>query len=419
MRVVHLVHSYPPEFRGGTEACVETLAAAQLARGDEPLVIAGSDVRSDGGGVSADVLRGEVGMVPVWRVRRRQAENYSVDARLPRIAGLVLRLLEEAAPAVVHLHHTLNLSADLASRVAEAGYPVVATLHDFTLVCARFFLARPDGESCAGHFPLPSRRCFDCVLPDFPGGAEQLEHELRDKTALAPREAAAMSTALVPSRLVAERWRRSGLFRDEQLELLPHAPGMAGPARPHRPEAGRLRLATWGHLAPAKGVHDLLLALRELPAERVSLRVFGAATDEAHERQLTAAAEGLDVRFHGAYEAEDIRAAAPDVDLAVFPSRAEETFGLVVAEARALGLPVVTSDRGALPEGVGAAGTTVPAAAPAELARLLQQLLADPTRLLSWRAASAQQLLDPAAHADRVDSVYQRALAAARPARDP
>jgi glycosyltransferase involved in cell wall biosynthesis len=416
---VHLVHSYPPEFRGGTEACVETLATAQLARGDEPLVITGSDIRSESGGASGDVLREEVGLVPVWRVRRREDENYSVDARLPRLGDLVLRLLEEVSPSVVHLHHTLNLTADLASRVSGAGYPVVATLHDFTLVCARFFLSRPDGESCAGHFPLPSRRCFDCVLPDFPGGAEQLEHELRDKTALAPREAAALSTALVPSRLVAERWRRSGLFRDDQLELLPHAPGVRKPSRPHRPGDGRLRLATWGHLAPAKGVHDLLLALRELSGERVSLRIFGAATDEDHERVLRTAAEGLDVQFHGAYDADDIREAAPDIDLAVFPSRAEETFGLVVAEARAFGLPVVTSDRGALPESVGAAGTSVPAAAPAELAALLRALLADPSRLESWRAATAQQLLDPAAHADRVDTVYQRALAAARPATEP
>lgn len=41
------------------------------------------------------------------------------------------------------------------------------------------------------------------------------------------------------------------------------------------------------------------------------------------------------------------------VDLAVFPSRALESFGLVVAEAMAAGVPFVVSDAGALPEVAG------------------------------------------------------------------
>ena len=42
-----------------------------------------------------------------------------------------------------------------------------------------------------------------------------------------------------------------------------------------------------------------------------------------------------------------------DVDLAVFPSRVPESFGLVVAEAMAAGVPFVISDAGALPEVAG------------------------------------------------------------------
>ena len=421
MRVVPLVHSYPPEFRGGTEACVETLATAQLARGDEPLVISGSDVRlgsgPQGNGAAEEVSRELVGHLPVWRLRRRLEENYSVDARLPRMGELVLRLLEECDPAVVHLHHTLNLTSDLASRIRSAGIPVVATLHDYTLVCARFFLARPDGESCASHFPLPSRRCFECVLPDFSGGAEQLEHELRDKAACAPVEAEALSFAIVPSQLAAKHWEQSGLFRAGQIEVVPHAPGIGGSKARHSPVEGRLRLGTWGHLAPAKGVHDLLEALHELPSQAVSLRVFGAPTDPAYGEELQKLAEGLDVTFAGAYRTEDLREAAAEMDLAVFPSRAEETFGLVVAEARALGIPVVTSDRGALPEGVGPAGTSVAAASPRALAALLREVLENPSRLATWRAATAQEMLNPASHADIVDDVYQRAIHTQRESR--
>jgi glycosyltransferase involved in cell wall biosynthesis len=42
------------------------------------------------------------------------------------------------------------------------------------------------------------------------------------------------------------------------------------------------------------------------------------------------------------------------------PSIHEETFGRVVAEAQVSGIPALTSDRGALPETLGAGGLSVP-----------------------------------------------------------
>ena len=107
------------------------------------------------------------------------------------------------------------------------------------------------------------------------------------------------------------------------------------------------------------------------------------------------------------------------LDLAVFPSRAEETFGLVVAEARALGLPVITSDRGALPESLGAAGIAVPAADPRALAAALRRAADEPATLEAWRAAARGDLLDPAAHAERLAGLYAEALADPAPAHVP
>lgn len=408
MKVVHVVHQYPPEFRGGTEVCVQVLTAAQRARGDDPFIVAGSDERSDQGELRLEA----VDHVPVCRVLRRPGENYSMDPRLPRVAEQVLELVNGERPDVVHLHHTLNLSGDLAHQLTAAGHTVVASLHDFTTVCARFFLCRPDGSSCADAFPLPSERCFECVLPDFPAGPDVLATELAARTEVAAAEAAAWSLAIVPAEVVAERWRRSGLVDEDRLVVLPHAVALTAdqPPAPRNRSDGRLQLVTWGHLAPAKGVLDLLAALKLAADPRLSLMVLGAPVDADFGEQLLDAAEGLDVSFAGAYIAGELPLVAGRADLAVFPSRAEETFGLVVAEARALGLPVVTSDRGALPEGVGAAGTTVPAAEPQALAQLLVELADDDARLAGWRDAARNDLRDPASHADEMAELYIRAL---------
>jgi len=407
VKVAHVVHQFPPEFRGGTEACVEGLAAAQRARGDSVLVVAGSDVRSAAG----EVLRETVDGTSVARVLRRPGENYSMDWRLPRVAEQVVGLVREFAPDIVHLHHGLNLSGDLAARLSGAGLPVVATLHDFTLVCARFFLARPDGESCERHFPLPSERCVACVLPDFPAGEAALREQTRARARTAHEEAAALRLALAPSEAVRARWARSGLFVPGKLLVLPHpAPAPAAPPAPPRArDDGRLVLVTWGHLAPAKGVLDVLGAMRLAHDPRLALLVLGEPVDAAHAEELLDAAEGLDVEFRGRYVAADLPALRGAADLAVFMSRAEETFGLVVAEARALGFPVLVSDRGALPERVGVAGAVLPAADPPALAHLLAALLRDPSPLARWAAAPRDDLATPAAHAARVADVYDRA----------
>lgn len=407
MRVAHLLHQFPPEFRGGTEACVESLAVAQTARGDSVLVIAGSS-RRDSQGV---VLRERVGGLDVARVLRRPGENFSMDDRNPRVAEQVLATLAEFRPDVAHVHHLQNLSADLGARIAATGLPVVATLHDYLLVCARFFLVRPDGASCADAFPLPALpRCVDCALPDFPAGREALEHETRAKQATARAEGAALRCAIVPSHVGRARWMKSGLFRPEQLVVLPHPaplPAAPPPAARERRD-GRLVLATWGHLAPAKGVLDLLEAMRRLRDPRVALLALGEPIDAAHAEELLDAAEGLDVTFRGRYTPADLAALRGEADLAVFPSRAEETFGLVVAEARALGFPIAVSDRGALPERVGAAGAVLPAGDPSLWAHLFQALLADPSPLAQWAAGARADLLLPDAHAAAVADLYAR-----------
>jgi len=413
VRVVHLVHQFPPEFRGGTESCVERLAAAQRRRGDEVLVVAGSDVRHAEGALR----REEVDGTAVVRVLRRPAENYSMDDRQPRVAAAVLAAIADFAPQVAHLHHRLNLSGDLGARLAATGVPVVTTLHDYTPVCARFFLVRPDGESCAQAFPLPSARCVDCVLPDFPAGRAALEHELAARRATAAAEAAATTLAIAPSEAVADNWRHSGLFPPGKLVVLPHGvPRLPGELPPPRArDDGRLVCVTWGHLAPAKGVLDLLAALRLARDPRLALLVLGEPVDAAHAEALLDAAEGLDVTFAGRYGPEDLAGLRAHADLAVFASRAEESFGLAAAEARRAGLPVIVSARGALPERLGAAGCSFAAQDPAALCELLLRLADEPVTLMRWSAAPADDLPDEDSHAAAVAALYARALQGVAP----
>jgi glycosyltransferase involved in cell wall biosynthesis len=80
-------------------------------------------------------------------------------------------------------------------------------------------------------------------------------------------------------------------------------------------------------------------------------------------------------------------------DVFVLASLAEP-FGLVIAEAREAGVPIVATNVGGIPEALdgGEAGTLVPANDPSALARALLQLIEDPAELSLGRARAGRNL---------------------------
>ena len=134
--------------------------------------------------------------------------------------------------------------------------------------------------------------------------------------------------------------------------------------------SGPVDLLYAGQLLRGKGVHVLLRAMSMMRRPR-TLDVVGTGNFEAYLRRL---AERLGVaervRWRGAVaNAADWMAAAACV---VVPSVWQEPYGLVAAEAVALGRPVVASDIGGLPEACGGRGMLVPPGDAGALAAALE-----------------------------------------------
>lgn len=104
---------------------------------------------------------------------------------------------------------------------------------------------------------------------------------------------------------------------------------------------------------------------------------------EEMERELA----GLPAVFTGTLHGEDLAQAYASADLFVFPSTTD-TFGNVVLEAQASGLPVIVSDKGGPMENIddGATGLVVPGRDAAALARAMAELCLDAPRLRAMGA---------------------------------
>lgn len=174
-------------------------------------------------------------------------------------------------------------------------------------------------------------------------------------------------------------------------------------------------IVTIGRLAAEKGHAYLIDALAGL--DGVQLLVVGDGPERAA-LEARARALGLDRRVCFLGVREDALSILALADACALPSL-YEGFGIVVLEAMALGVPVVASRTGGLPEVIrdGETGLLVPPADPRALAAALRSVLFDPdlARRVAHRAREAVHFsYDLPRMIDRVESLYDRVLAERR-----
>ena len=185
-----------------------------------------------------------------------------------------------------------------------------------------------------------------------------------------------------------------------------------------RPSQGGAGLIVVGRLIQQKRVHLALEALAELWRRdlRLPLTIVGDGPErltlEARARTLGL---GASVHFTGMVPPSEVGRQLAEMDVMLFPSRAEG-FGLTAVEALAAGVPVVAcNDGGGVLDIVQERGAGRRTAASAEaIATGVQQLMADKSaRTEAWRLGETwRQRLAPEAVAAAFEGWYREALRA-------
>lgn len=175
-------------------------------------------------------------------------------------------------------------------------------------------------------------------------------------------------------------------------------------------DAGPVRLLCVATVTPRKGHAVLLEALGSLAGGAWELHNVGSLErDPSHARQVMEMASSgpcaRQVVWHGEVNDAGLLEHYARADVFVLPSL-HEGFGMVVTEAVAHGLPVLTTDGGALADTLPAgAGLCVPAGNPAALRDALDRLINDPAlrqQLAAGARAAALKLPDWNAQAARL-----------------
>lgn len=149
----------------------------------------------------------------------------------------------------------------------------------------------------------------------------------------------------------------------------------------HPQAAGRTRLLYVGRLSREKNLHILAEAFRTACAQNPGLALV-LVGDGPIRDELARTLADLPVIFTGYIEGDALAEAYASSDIFVFPS-GTDTFGNVVLEAQASGLPVIVTDRGGPRENLlpGRTGCIVPEGEADALSAAMLDLAADPVRL--------------------------------------
>jgi glycosyltransferase involved in cell wall biosynthesis len=409
MRILHLVHQYPPDYIGGTELYTQMLATAQAADGHTVTVFCPAVTTPPSTDQGVLVQRVPLGA-------RSAMTTFLSTFTLPAVNRAWQDTLARTRPQVVHVQHLMGLPAAAIEVLLRRQIPYVVTLHDYYYGCANAMLfTNYDQTLCGG--PRLWLNCGRCALARAghdrlavlaPGVAPLLGY----RQARLRRVLTRARVLIAPTDFVRELYCRWFHLPPNRIRVIPHGIELPAPPVVTRREAQHgLHIAYIGGVAPHKGVHLLVEAVQQLP-EAARLTVYGdLEAQPAYVAALRRQIVSPRIELAGHVPHAELYAVLGRVDVVVAPALSYETSSLIVQEASAARVPVIASDIGALRETtLRCGGLVVPAGQVEALRAVLRQLIDDPATLDRLRA----QLRPPrstAAHVADIEAVYGEVLA--------
>ena len=358
----------------------------------------------------------------------------------PPLRRAVLKLFRKWRPDLVHFHELTAIPAGLLPEIAQLGIRTVFSAADYFVLCPTLRLHRPDGTFCSlrpdaldcNHCSTTARhnahlqweaagdRLFSRLIP-VRNTFRRLVRRLESRIPPPPQEhytrrrlgfedaLAAVDRVLITSRaqeaIFRERsgghWRLHFLQRSRSTIRLRPIDARKAAVIP-----GQLTFVALNIVNPAKGLALLEESFATLAADGVPVHLILYGLEPGTR-------PGIDCR--GPYRDEDLDCILAEADFGILPSLWPEAFGYVGPEMLCRGLPVIASDRGAMPDYVRheSNGLLFDPKVPGALAEAIRRLANDSSlrqRLWTGAASGPRHFLTLEEHTDQLLALYRELL---------
>jgi glycosyltransferase involved in cell wall biosynthesis len=425
MRVLIVVHGFPPLAQGGSEIYAKAHGLAlRRSFGDEVVVLTREHDPTRPEYAVREEEREGLQIVRInntFRDNRSFEETYSNET----IDRLAAGVIDRFRPDVAHIHHLTCLSTGIVRLLAARGIPRYLTLHDYWLICHRGQFLDVQYSLCDNADCALTEMCAQCLDPAVPAAVGSGGRFLRAIARRVPAQAALLRRGgvsiaraiagagtrshterrtahmrdvcsnithfLAPSRFMRDRFVAFGIPKDRITVVafgFDHAP-FAATRRGNGED--RVRAGFLGSLMISKAPHVLLEAARRLSSNTLCVTLYGDHAayhgDDSYREQLASLLEQPHVVLHGPLPHAEVPRALASLDVLVVPSIWPENSPLVIREAFLAGVPLVASNIGGIPELVtdGVNGLLFPAGDVASLANALGRIVHEPGLLQKLR----------------------------------
>ncbi|MCA9002123.1 MAG: glycosyltransferase family 4 protein, partial [Planctomycetes bacterium] len=411
LKLLYVVHGFPPETWAGTEIYTLNLARGMQALGHEVTIL----TRSPGqpGQENFSVHEDEFEGLCVLRMVNHLAHRSLRDSYQDERAEEVFRhVLAQMRPDLVHFQHMIHSSVGNVQIAKDAGCATVATCHDYWGLCARVQMIRPDRKICPSSM---GAGCFACIKdkdsasieslarrnprtlaagakfvarafgPARKRGRQALEFlEMQRRNRVVMEAYGACDLRISPSRFLRQMYLDGGdfdphrfLFSDNGMRT-DHVQTVEKKRHPGDP----IRFGFVGSLVWYKGGETMVRAMAILRGQNAVLNVYGTFDPEndAHHKELQTLAEGTRTTFHGRFDNSNLAAVYAEIDVLIVPSVWYENAPITIHEAHLTGTPVLTSNIGGMAEFVrdGVDGLHFQVGDAKDLARQMQRFIDGP-----------------------------------------
>lgn len=403
MRIM-IVHSYySPEIYGGAEYSVKKLAETLQSRGHTVRVLCsgGKDVIEHIDGVEVQRLRlntlfraKDVSTVPRWK----RLLSHLISIWNYANAGMVDRAIKDFKPDVIHSNCLYGFSPIIWKVARKNFVRVVHTLRDYHLMCPLVAMSckYTNGEKCIS----PKKSCR--------------LHRVENR-----RHSCYVDCVTAPSRCTLDVLVQDDFFKESEKIVIPNAIDFnvdtAEKTLNFRMNELKIRKTTrfvyLGGLTEQKGIRWMVNAFRAIPQGKdVELAIAGKGLLKDYIE--AEAAKDSRIRYVGFLDEKHVTELLHNSDVLLCPSLWDEPFGRVVLDAYKSGMPVISSNGGALPELVkdSKTGFVVDVGDAGALCSAMQRFVEDTSLITIYGRNAIEELNQYSLHsqAQAFEQVYSR-----------
>lgn len=350
MHILKIIHGYPPAYNAGSEIYSQSIVN-ELKKKHRITVF----------------TREEDPFRPDFELRHKTEDGTNfVFANMPRdkdaydhpiLNRKFAELLKNIQPDVAHIGHLNHLSTGLVDELQAAGIPIVFTLHDFWLMCPRgqFLQRNFDGQNtqqlCSGQ--ENSQCAQNCYAMYFSNEKSREYYTFWVKKRMEAMHRIVQKTDLfiAPSKYLMNRFIRDFKLPPEKIRYLDYGFPLHYLQPVNSEQKGIYTFGYIGTHIPAKGIDLLIEAFAKLE-QPAKLKIFGRSNGQTTQVLKQKASECRQpVEFCGEYINKNLAETVFNtIDTVVVPSVWAENSPLVIHEAQACRIPVITADYGGMAE---------------------------------------------------------------------